>query len=603
MLRPTRIRELFMKQKILTLLFPFIINTCSLWAYTFVQTIPGEGITYEFETENHTAKIVGTDIFVDSDIKIKTEILWADQYYKVVAIGKNAFRNSKILQSIDMSDTAIDSIGDGAFEDCINLTSLQWSSNIHYIGNYAFKGCNNLTSVSFDKEVYSIGDYAFAYCDNLTSASLNCFTLIAKDYDSTINESPKIYPIHKIFYNTPLKHVYLGSAVTRIGDYMFSNCHELISITIPNHVNYIGKAAFSYCENLKSFQIPNQITSIERSTFYECSSLTSVTIPSSVTHCGQRAFYNCVGLQAVHISDLAVWCKIEFAGGYNANPTSYAHNLYLNGELLTDLVIPESVDSISHCAFDACTCLTSLTIHDGLTFMGYDAFYGCTNLKSVTCMAVTPPQLYAMKGDASYNVFYNVECSKIPLYVPAGGMEAYQEADQWKDFVNILPIQEAIETMVTDIQAEPADNSVVIEWPSIAEATNYTIEIKKNGELICTLTFNELGQLQNIAFTKPSRNGGHDNQVRTATQTTTGWKYTVAGLEPNTTYSYNVIAKRNASDTDNLYDKTITFTTKNTPTDIDAVVGADSQSKQIRNGQLFIFRDGKMYNAQGARVE
>ena len=91
--------------------------------------------------------------------------------------------------------------------------------------------------------------------------------------------------------------------------------------------------------------------------------------------------------------------------------------------------------------------------------------------------------------------------------------------------------------------------------------------------------------------------------MRTAAQTTTGWQYTIAGLEPNTTYSYNVIAKRNVSDTDNLYDKTITFTTKNTPTDIDAIVGAESQSKQIRNGQLYILRNREVYNAQGARVE
>jgi len=141
---------------------------------------------------------------------------------------------------------------------------------------------------------------------------------------------------------------------------------------------------------------------------------------------------------------------------------------------------------------------------------------------------------------------------------------------------------------------------VVIEWPEVEGATVYTIQIWKGDVLICTLSFNEQGQLLTISFEKKSGK----NPSRNATQTATGWQYTISGLEANTTYSYNVIAKRNASDTDNLYNKTITFTTKETPTSVDEIQESSDTEvlKFIKNGQLFILRDGKTYTVTGQEV-
>ena len=76
--------------------------------------------------------------------------------------------------------------------------------------------------------------------------------------------------------------------------------------------------------------------------FKNNTSLTSVVIPNSVTSIVDGAFSVCSGLKEVHISDLSAWCGISF-GNYSANPLCNAHNLYLNGELVTDLVIPDGV--------------------------------------------------------------------------------------------------------------------------------------------------------------------------------------------------------------------------------------------------------------------
>ena len=131
------------------------------------------------------------------------------------------------------------------------------------------------------------------------------------------------------------------------------------------------------------------MTSIGSSAFYNCSGLTSVNIGNSVTSIGSDAFSGCSALTSVSISDLAAWCKINFPSS-SANPLYYAHHLFLNGEEITDLVIPSNVEYINNYAFYNCIGLTSLSIPSSVTRIGGlggygdNAFYGCSNLATIT---------------------------------------------------------------------------------------------------------------------------------------------------------------------------------------------------------------------------
>ena len=122
------------------------------------------------------------------------------------------------------------------------------------------------------------------------------------------------------------------------------------------------------------------VVSIGEHAFRDCSELTSVTIPACITNIGGVAFLGCSSLTRVYIADLAAWCRITFGD----NPLKYAHDLYLNDSLITDLRIPDGVTSIGDYAFSGCSSLSSVTVSDSVTNIGSSAFSDCGGLASVT---------------------------------------------------------------------------------------------------------------------------------------------------------------------------------------------------------------------------
>ena len=143
------------------------------------------------------------------------------------------------------------------------------------------------------------------------------------------------------------------------------------------------------------------VTRIDDYAFAGRTSLTSITIPDSVTSIGEWAFANCTSLENVYYTgDIAGWCNVKFEYSYST-PMYYADNLYIGGELITNVTIPDSVTSIGY-AFAYCTSLKSITIPDSVTSIGWDAFYNCTSLDSVTIPdSVTSIADYAFRNCTS----------------------------------------------------------------------------------------------------------------------------------------------------------------------------------------------------------
>ena len=141
---------------------------------------------------------------------------------------------------------------------------------------------------------------------------------------------------------------------------------------------------FLYDSEIKEFIIPNSVTSIGKGAFYNCDSLTSIEIPNSVTSIGVRAFSSCDSLTEVnYLGTIDQWVQIRFDGAA-ANPLAQEVRLYIDGQLVNELVIPNNVTKISAYAFNKCTSLTSIVIGNSVTSIGEEAFYRCISLKSVT---------------------------------------------------------------------------------------------------------------------------------------------------------------------------------------------------------------------------
>ena len=130
------------------------------------------------------------------------------------------------------------------------------------IGDAAFQNCSNLTSISIPEGVISIGSSAFKNCSNLTSVSI-------------------------------------PEGITSIKDSTFKNCSSLTSVSIPEGVITIGLYAFSDCGSLTGISIPAGVSNIEAQAFYNCANLTSISLPVEIKKIGQHAFVACYTLKNV----------------------------------------------------------------------------------------------------------------------------------------------------------------------------------------------------------------------------------------------------------------------------------------------------------------
>lgn len=230
-----------------------------------------------------------------------------------------------------------------------------------------------------------------------------------------------------------IQSVTIPNSVVKIGSRAFSSCSSLTNITLPNRLKLISYMMLYNCRRLSSITIPESVTQISSSAFEGCATIQKVDIPMGVTSIGQKAFYNSgiievtlpvanVGEEAfscyhidkvsiigtaernkkitfgrdafykqpyhsiissVNITDLEGWCRINFES-YYSNPATTSKALYLNGELLENAIIPNTVVSINSYAFYNMQCLKSVYIPESVKKIGIDAFTYCDQLNSVT---------------------------------------------------------------------------------------------------------------------------------------------------------------------------------------------------------------------------
>ena len=515
--------------------------TTLTWAYDFEK----DGIYYDKNSDGTSVTVTyktSSDSGYSGSVAIPSTVTYGGTTYSVTSISYGAFYGCTGLKSITIPES-VTNIDIRAFKDCTGLTSVTIPNSVTSIGVEAFKDCTGLTSVTIPESVTIIDKRAFEDCTGLTSVTIgNSVTSIGDDafnntpwydnqpyglvyagkvaykYKGTMPSGTEIVIkdgtlgiAENAFYRcTGLKSITIPKSVTSISSSAFYNCsgltkaefasieslckikfdglssnplyyakhlyvngQEVKDLVIPNGVTSIGKYAFYGCTGLTSVTIGNSVRSIGNSAFNGCTGLASVTIGNSVTSIDNNAFSGCSGLTKAEFASIESLCKIDFSD-MASNPLYYAKHLYVNGQEVKDLVIPNSVTNIGGYAFYNCSSLTSVTIPESVTSIGDNAFNYCSNMKSLTipesvtnigngafynCSSLT--SVYCMAEQVpttNINAFDSYDVESATLYVPASAVDAYKSTEPWSYFGTIMGIDP---TAVNDLKADTDSATVV----------------------------------------------------------------------------------------------------------------------------------------------
>ena len=267
----------------------------------------GDDVTWELDTDTGVLTISGVDYM---DNFTADDEAW--DYYR------------DYIKTVIITD-GVTSIGGYAFDNCVNLTSVEIPESVETIEGYAFRNCVNLCSVEIPEGVETISVHAFNNCVNLTS-------------------------------------VEIPESVETIWGYAFYNCVKLTSVTIPDSVTTIGASAFEDCDSLTSVEIPADVYNIGSGAFAWCSSLASVTIRCE--RVGSYMFFGCENLTSVELSD-----GVTTIRGYAFGSCTG----------LTSITIPDSVTSIDDYAFFGATSLRHIHFLGDTPTIGSKAFDSCSS--------------------------------------------------------------------------------------------------------------------------------------------------------------------------------------------------------------------------------
>ncbi len=354
--------------------------TYSFDSATGILTISGSGEMYHYYNTLEEARggspLNGNSLIGPSVKKIIIK-------NGVTDIGDCMFYGCENLTEVVLPDT-VTKICDSAFWLCTALQSFTIPDTVTEVGVGIFNACSGLKNVVLPKQLKSITQWMFNGCSSLSSIIIPS-TVTSIDYAAFAD-------------CTALNSIAFPDGLTTIGEYAFKGCTALKSITLPDTVTQLGSNAFADCTGLNSATLGDGLVTVDKYAFNGCSALKTLHIGNALEFIGDSAFSGCDQLTDLYISSLEQFCNMTVEGNVS-NPLNYTSNLYLQGQLVTDLVIPDSVTAIPDYRFFNCKSIQTLQLGKGVKTVGKMAFGAATNLKTADFgTAVETIDNYAFNG-------------------------------------------------------------------------------------------------------------------------------------------------------------------------------------------------------------
>ncbi|MDE6627975.1 MAG: leucine-rich repeat domain-containing protein [Muribaculaceae bacterium] len=282
---------------------------------------------------------------------------------------------------------------------------------------------------------FVINNLRFRISDNNTATFCGCVAA----------SSPEYLPTTAADIEIPSEVIRNGKKypVTHISNYSFEygrGGRWIESVKLPETITDIALCAFEYCRQLKSLTIPNSVTSLGYKAFNGCTSLREVTIGEGLTDIGYSLFEDCDALECVYYNATNADYNKFGANINNGHP-------FLNpfgGNCVKKIVIGDNVTNLPYTFLRNITSLESLTLGSGIPDYAYSVILGYyesfwndlsnMNLKELICTSFEPHQV---SHYSSMSLDMMERLTAIPLYVPAGSIEAYKNHPFWGRFISI----------------------------------------------------------------------------------------------------------------------------------------------------------------------
>ena len=349
-----------MKKHFIIFLFFFAAFSGTAFAEIIEHVQIGD-LYYNLNTNNHTAEVTCMSYSSYNyqgltSISIPQSIKYNNKNYQVVSIGNSAFNRCLELTSITIPNS-ITHIGQEAFCYCRKLPSVIIPNSVTELGWGIFYECNSLTSITIPEGITSIRG-AFIYCTSLMSIEI---PLSVINVDGAFNGCSN------------LATIVLPENITNIGESTFRECSKLASLTLPNNITSIGDYAFYGCTNLTSLVIPDYVSNIGNYAFCNCSGMTSIIIGEEVKEIGENSFLYCDNLTSIF------WESKNYSGKTNKK----SHPFKTVKDQITSFSFGVSVEYIPSYLCEGMKNIYSISIPEGVVDIGEGAFLNCSMLRQI----------------------------------------------------------------------------------------------------------------------------------------------------------------------------------------------------------------------------